>query len=125
MSTDSSTERRRFSRIPFHIEANIRSETDNSYLKCEVTDISLNGLLIVKPANWAGKLSEAHHVTLLLEKGQTVIDMDTTVAHIDESSVGFICEHIDLTSISHLKRLVELNLGDEELLQRELSALIH
>ena len=51
--------------------------------------------------------------------------MQTAVAHIDANSVGFICEHIDLDSISHLKRLVELNLGDEDLLHRELHALIH
>jgi len=125
MSTESPTERRQFSRIPFHIEANIQSESGEVYLNCEVVDVSLNGLLIAKPANWIGKDSEQHKVALLLENGLTVINMEAAVAHIDESSVGFICEHIDLASISHLKRLVELNLGDEDLLQRELSALIH
>lgn len=125
MSTESQDERRQFSRIPFQIEANIQSESGEVYLDCEVIDVSLNGLLISKPNNWIGKDSEHHKVALLLENGLTVINMDTTVAHTDESSVGFICEHIDLVSISHLKRLVELNLGDEDLLQRELSALIH
>ncbi|OUR64104.1 pilus assembly protein PilZ [Methylophaga sp. 42_25_T18] len=125
MATESQNERRRFSRIPFHVEANIQSETGETYLNCEVIDISLNGLLIVKPANWTGKDSAPHQIALLLENGLTVINMNTAVAHIDNTSVGFICEHIDLTSISHLKRLVELNLGDEDLLQRELSALIH
>ena len=125
MPTESQNERRRFSRIPFHVEANIQSESGEVYLNCEVVDVSLNGLLIAKPANWIGKDSEQHKVALLLENGLTVINMEAAVAHIDESSVGFICEHIDLASISHLKRLVELNLGDEDLLQRELSALIH
>ncbi len=125
MSTESPTERRQFSRIPFHIEANIQSESGEVYLNCEVIDVSLNGLLISKPNNWIGKESEHHKVTLLLENDLTVINMDTAVAHIDESSIGFICEHIDLASISHLKRLVALNLGDEDILQRELSALIH
>jgi hypothetical protein len=37
--------------------------------------------------------------------------------------LGFVCRHIDLESISHLRRLVELNLGDESLLERELAAL--
>ena len=125
MPTESQTERRRFSRIPFHIEANIQAETGETYLNCEVIDVSLNGLLITKPDNWVGKDADIHQVTLLLENGLTVINMNTAVAHIDNASVGFICEHIDLTSISHLKRLVELNLGDEDILQRELSALIH
>jgi len=125
MPTESQNERRRFSRIPFQIEANIQSETGETYFNCEVIDVSLNGLLIVKPENWTGEDAAPHQIALLLENGLTVINMNTAVAHIDDSSVGFICEHIDLASISHLKRLVELNLGDEALLQRELSALIH
>jgi hypothetical protein len=37
--------------------------------------------------------------------------------------IGYRWEKIDLDSFSQLKRLVELNLGDPELLNRELSAL--
>ena len=33
-------------------------------------------------------------------------------------------KHIDLDSISHLRRFVELNLGDEQELERELGALL-
>ncbi|VAX04921.1 hypothetical protein MNBD_GAMMA20-584, partial [hydrothermal vent metagenome] len=43
--------------------------------------------------------------------------------HSENDHIGFRCEHIDLESISHLRRLVELNLGDAKLLDRELSAL--
>ena len=42
----------------------------------------------------------------------------------DTQSIGFHCQLIDLDSITHLKRLVELNLADEGLLHRELSALL-
>ena len=41
----------------------------------------------------------------------------------DGELIGFVCRHIDVDSISHLRRLVELNLGDEALLERELAAL--
>jgi c-di-GMP-binding flagellar brake protein YcgR len=125
MSTESPDERRRFSRIPFHIAANIYSKDAQEYLNVEVIDISLNGLLIVKPDNWSGQIFEKYNVDLLLENALAIIHMQTSVAHVDDNTIGFICEHIDLASISHLKRLVELNLGDEEILQRELSALIH
>ena len=50
--------------------------------------------------------------------------MLASVAHIDDKTIGFTCENIDLESISHLKRLVELNLGDKALLHRELASLI-
>jgi len=37
--------------------------------------------------------------------------------------IGFRWDRIDLDSFAQLKRLVELNLGDPDLLNRELSAL--
>jgi hypothetical protein len=43
--------------------------------------------------------------------------------HSDEGQVGFECEFIDLDSISNLRRLVELNLGDSMLLERQLGSL--
>jgi hypothetical protein len=49
--------------------------------------------------------------------------MDVSVAHVEDQHIGFRCEHIDLDSITHLRRLVELNVGDTDILYRELSAL--
>jgi hypothetical protein len=34
------------------------------------------------------------------------------------------CENIDIDSITHLRRLVDLNAGDASLLDREFSALL-
>ena len=49
--------------------------------------------------------------------------MHALCAHIEADRVGFLCDEIDMDSISLLKRLVEWNTGDESLLQRELAAL--
>jgi hypothetical protein len=51
--------------------------------------------------------------------------MQASVANITDQLVGFECQAIDLDSITHLKRLVELNLGDEGLLHRELITLLN
>jgi len=125
MSNEHSDDRRRFSRIPFEANAHINSHKGEIYLNCHIIDISLNGVLIAKPVGWLGKMNDQYAIDLLLENAQLVIKMEVSVAHLDEDSIGFICTHIDLDSITHLKRLVELNLGDEGLLSRELSALIH
>lgn len=117
-------ERRNFSRIPFHAQAHIHAAKGELHLHCEVLDVSLNGILIVKPDGWLGQLTDKYQVDLLLENAQLVIKMSTEVAHIDDRTIGFIFKNIDLESISHLKRLVELNLGDEDLLHRELASLI-
>ncbi|MDO7596663.1 MAG: PilZ domain-containing protein [Pseudomonadota bacterium] len=117
-------ERRNFSRIPFHALAHIHADKGELHLNCEVLDISLNGILIVKPDGWRGQLTDNYKIDLVLENAQLVIKMSAAVAHIDGGSIGFNCKNIDLDSISHLKRLVELNLGDEPLLHRELASLI-
>ena len=117
-------ERRNFSRIPFHAQAHVHADKGELHLNCEVLDVSLNGILIVKPDGWRGQLTDNYKIDLVLENAQLVIKMSAAVAHIDGGSIGFICKNIDLDSISHLKRLVELNLGDEALLHRELASLI-
>lgn len=117
-------EQRQFSRIPFDAVAHIHDLTGKLSAKCTVIDISLNGILITKPINWQGHLAEHYQLNIVLVDPQLTITMTASVAHIDPSRVGFHCEQVDLDSISHLKRLVELNLGDSALLQRELSALL-
>ncbi|MCM8921317.1 MAG: PilZ domain-containing protein, partial [Candidatus Thiodiazotropha sp.] len=37
--------------------------------------------------------------------------------------IGVLCKEIDMESISLLRRLVELNLADDEVLNRDLEAL--
>ena len=125
MSDNSAHERREFSRIPFHAQAHLHADKGEMHLNCDVIDVSLHGVLISIPKGWQGKLTDKYQIDLLLDNAQVVIKMSASVAHIDQKAIGFICEQIDLDSISHLKRLVELNIGDSELLHRELSALIH
>ena len=50
--------------------------------------------------------------------------MNVKVAHVEGRYAGLVCEGIDIDSVTHLRRLVELNLGDPDLLDRELSSLI-
>lgn len=50
--------------------------------------------------------------------------MTGKVAHVAGGRLGVRCTEIDLESITNLRRLVELNVGDEEILNREISAMI-
>ncbi len=121
---ENNQERRRFSRIPFHISAELIM-TEGQSLVVEVADLSLHGVLIEKPDTWYAPKGTEFTLALTLENSATKLDMSVAVAHIDEDFIGFECKNIDLDSISHLKRLIELNLGNSEILNRELSALIH
>jgi hypothetical protein len=121
---DNNQERRRFSRIPFNVAADLQL-TEAESITVEVIDLSLHGLLIAKPTAWFAPLGTEFNLCLTLENSDTQLAMSATVAHVDEDSIGFECQNIDLESISHLRRLIELNLGSSDILNRELNALIH
>jgi len=114
-------ERRRFHRILFDAPAKV--VTDNDELITTLADISLNGALLVRPDDWVTEIGSEVELAILLDDAGTAIRMDSVVAHIAQDSIGLRCRSIDMESISHLRRLVELNLGDPALLERELEAL--
>lgn len=111
-------EKRRFKRIPFNTPARIVST-----MQMQVIDISLKGALVTKPAQWKGAAGDIIDIEIPLDSGDAIIRMETRVAHVEPERLGLVCHHIDLNSITHLRRLVELNLGDDALLHRELAEL--
>ncbi len=119
-SESGGAERRRFSR--FNIEARVHLYSGSQAWESELIDISLKGALLKRPDDWSGKPGDFYRIEVKLE-GSAIISMSVTVAHVADHSIGFICQKIDMDSFVHLKRLVELNLGDASLLSRELSAL--
>ena len=121
MNTATDSDQRKFTRIPFESKIHIVSAKDSWY--CELIDISLKGVLTTIPENWDGVKGEYFLLELLLNDSDIQIRMEVSVVHVDGERVGFRCEHIDLDSITHLRRLVELNIGNKEILDRELSEL--
>lgn len=116
-----SQERRLFWRAHFNspVQLTLHGEVQEARLR----DISLKGALVEVPEGWQGKHGDHCHLRLPLGAHAT-INMGTTVTHLDDRRVGLHCDTIDLDSVTHLRRLVELNAGDPELLDRELSALL-
>ena len=58
-----------------------------------------------------------------LDDASTEIRMSITVAHHEKNHYGLSCREIDLDSVTHLRRLVTLNAGDDALLTREIALL--
>ena len=117
------TERRRFTRIPF--EASVSLSSPAGSWTAKLLDVSLNGALISLPQNWPASNNESFLLEINVADNIFKIKMEATATHTDKESVGLRCDHIDIDSASHLRRLVELNVGDEEILNRELAALIN
>ncbi|WP_242171685.1 MULTISPECIES: PilZ domain-containing protein [unclassified Pseudomonas] len=119
--SEQSSDRRRFRRIAFDARTTIAQDGWN--WPVQLVDLSLKGLLVQRPDDWQGNRAEAFDVDIRLDP-QAHIKMQVKLAHDEHGQLGFVCEHIDLESISHLRRLIELNLGDQEELERELGALL-
>lgn len=113
-------ERRRFQRFAF----DARTELIQGGRSWQTTlyDVSLKGLLVRRPEDWEVDLTQPLQARVQLAADVKVV-MTVELARADAELVGLVCRHIDVDSISHLRRLVELNLGDTALLERELAAL--
>ncbi|MDZ4255162.1 MAG: PilZ domain-containing protein [Sulfuritalea sp.] len=115
------TERRNFWRAVF--QSPVRVVTHDGTAYAQLLDISLKGALLETGNAWQGKAGEEYELSLDLA-ADTTITMWTKVMHVEGPHVGLRCTSIDLDSITHLRRLVELNSGDPAILDRELGSLV-
>lgn len=114
---------RRFSRIQFDSPAEVI--IDGQRFTGNIVDISLKGALMAfsLPADDSikGKRGE---LVIGGEDDEMHIRMSVHCVHIAEELVGLESITIDIDSAGHLRRLIEVNLGSEALLNREMAALV-
>lgn len=115
-------EHRRFARVPFDGPALLNQSHHSTSVR--VLDLSLQGALIALPPEGTLVLGEHCTLKLPLSEAGTHITMAAEVAYLKEQQAGLHCRYIDLDSVTHLRRLLELTLGDPALLERDLAALV-
>jgi len=100
--------------------------TTQEHLHCQVVDVSLKGVLLKLPEGHVPQGGMPCLVKLPLGQpgGDVMIAMAGELAHVEDGHAGVICRSIDLESVTHLRRLIEVNLGDPTASERELKALI-
>jgi len=113
--------RRQFTRILFSIQAQLAVE-DNSY-PVSIHDNSLNGALVTAVNSEHALKGKFGTLSFLLSDNESEVTMHIAVVHEHENETGLQCNAIDIDSVTHLRRLVELNLGDSHQLNKELSQL--
>ena len=118
--TDPATNQRRFSRVPFAASVHLLGSGGSTVV--QLLDISLKGALVSRPADWSVDAGTALALELILVDN-VYIRANVKVAHSAANRVGLFWEQIDLDSMTHLRRRVQLNLGDAALLDRELAAM--
>lgn len=117
-------EQRHFTRIPFDASVTLSHSQTKQTFTTQLVDISFKGVLLKKPTGWQDENSEPYSLCLQLAGHEIEVNLDVIAVHTEEKYIGFKIEHMDIESATHLRRIVELNLGDEKLLERELHELI-
>ncbi len=115
-------ERRRFDRVA--TDKRVVVSVDSEEHLGTVLDLSLRGLLFVADNDWHPEPGETIKAQIQLDGESYRIDIEGLVAHVEGNHIGVRCTHLDLDSARSLRRLVELNLADQTLLERNLSQLV-
>jgi hypothetical protein len=115
-------ERRKFTRVLFLNQATLMTASGDYH--CKVLDLSLNGALISLPESYVPLVDELATLRFNLPDSEIAISMEVEIGHIEKAHLGLHCCQIDIESVTHLKRLIELNVGNDDILNRELEQLI-
>lgn len=116
-------ERRLFTRIGFESPAWLVTP-DGEQHAVQVQDLSLHGALLKVTPPWLIAPNTPLQLRLPLAGQEKQIIMQARQRFHQQGSVGIECEMLDIDSASRLRRLMELNLGDEALLVRQFEELL-
>jgi hypothetical protein len=122
MPEETGSNRRHFTRIPMDSEVSL--VCGDQQWSTQLLDISLKGALLQTPDDFHDIPESACRLSFSLNEIGATIVMEGSIIHHENSQLGLRCDSIDLDSITHLKRMVELNLGDQSLLEREMHELL-
>ena len=112
---------RRFGRIPF--AANLTLKHKGQSHSGNLQDIALKGALL-----HFDSLPPLHHndvcqLDIPLLNSDIVLHFTAEAIHFHQDSIGFRFTEMDLETMSHLRRLLELNTGNADKIEKEMSFL--
>jgi len=121
--SETAKDRRHFHRII--MEKPVQLHCPSGHQIAQLMDISLKGVLVSVSDSWHAQTGNQAQARINLgdEGNDYLIDLTGRVAHVENNLVGLEITSMDLDSATTLRRLVELNLADPSLLERELSQL--
>lgn len=113
--------RRQFTRILFSSKAELSVE--NKTYPVSIHDISLNGALVSAVDSKEPLKGKFGDLSFCLSDDESKVTMQIAVVHEQNEETGLQCNAIDIDSLTLLRRIVELNLGDTKQLDKELNQL--
>jgi c-di-GMP-binding flagellar brake protein YcgR len=112
-------ERRNFQRVPFATDAEINCNKKKFH--GELVDISLQGALIHGKGSIPIKEGNLCELSIHLLDSEITMKFDVILIHREENRFGFKFIGEDTETMTHLRRLLELNIGSSEAIDKEIS----
>ncbi|MCK4542280.1 MAG: PilZ domain-containing protein [Spirochaetales bacterium] len=112
-------EKRYFKRVQFH--ARVAVDIDGRVFEGTLLDISLKGVLLHFDGMLPASLGNPCRLILYLANSEITLKFDCIVAHNHETWYGLKFTGADVVSMTHLRRLLVLNTGEEDEINEELA----
>jgi PilZ domain len=111
-------EHRRFNRADFHTKGYFKFNGKKTSFK--IINISLNGILLEPETKEEIDLNTDVPLNIQLSSSDIEIQTKAKLQHKEDRHLGFRFEEIDVESMIHLRRLVELNSDSADQIANEL-----
>ncbi len=111
-------DKRYFSRINFTAKSQI--EIDDKVYSGELLDLSLRGALLNFKEQIPAKMNDICTLTINLHTSDIRLIFDAELVHIDQKGLGFKFISEDVSTMTHLRNLLSLNVGDYDKITDEL-----
>ncbi len=111
-------EKRYFSRINF--KAHSRIEFDNNTYEGDLLDLSLRGALLSFKDKISLKMKDRCTLIICLHSSDIKLIFEAELTHIHENNLGFRFLEEDVGTMTHLRNLLSLNVGDYDKITDEL-----
>ena len=115
-------ERRNFQRVPFATEAEIIYH--GKKYQGDLLDISLMGALVLAKGSIPLAESTRCELSIHLLDSEITMQFAADIVHCRENRIGFKFISEDTETATHLRRLLELNIGSSEAIDREVALLL-
>ncbi len=111
-------DKRYFSRINFTAQSQI--EINDKVYSGELLDLSLRGALLNFKEQIPAKMNDKCTLTIHLHSSDIKLLFDAELVHIHQNNLGFKFTSEDVGTMTHLRNLLSLNVGDYDKITDEL-----
>ena len=116
-----SDEKRRFTRVPFSVEAEI-AIGDASYRADEIKNLSVGGCLLSMPGEFEVGAPCQVRIQLSGTSSELRVEVDGEVVRSGSGEVAVKFTGVDIDSLFHLQNIIRYNSADPDVVEAELRA---